>query len=162
MTKPQRVNKHPAHKAAWEALSDGRFADLLRCATELQEAFPDHTTPHMLLGEAWAKLGVEDKALELYRKAIELHDTRWSTKCKCASDPHMSLLSYGAAADAAHGMGKILDDRGNSDEALSCYERSFELWPDSERNLHLLAEAYRRCGRLEDAKRVLRWKATKG
>lgn len=161
MTTPQLVNEHPAYRAAWDALFEERFADVLKYATELQEAFPDHTTPHMLLGEAWAQMGMPDKATDLYSLAMKLHETRWATGCRQHSHPYMTLLSLGAASDAAFGMGRILEERGRPDEALPFYEKSYDLWPGCAYHGRLLAERYMQRGRREEAAAVYRYLVTR-
>jgi tetratricopeptide (TPR) repeat protein len=117
-----------------------------------------------LLGTALLNLGRHDDALRVFNKAVELKPddaSLWNNlgnACIESCRPREAILSFQRALaidpahwDSAYKAGVMLQQEGQSEEALACLDICAKLKPDDAATLHIRAMALHGVRRFEEA-----------
>ncbi len=113
---------------------EGRLPEAVAALERARELAPDDLPSLLRLGKTRLEQGERDAALELYARALEI-------------DPD--------SAPALDGLGRVAAAAGDAAAAAGYFERVLGLQPFATSTHHALGLAYRKLGRLEEARRHL-------
>jgi tetratricopeptide (TPR) repeat protein len=134
---PVRLSAH--HNKGLAHSSTGDYAGAVVCYSRAIEVSPDYAQSHYSLGVAYVHLGDYASSISCFARAIEL-DVTCGEAYYHKGYSHAALgeyaeaivcyersLSYRPKADACHGLGLVYSKLGESEKALSSYERGLKL-----------------------------------
>ncbi len=113
---------------------EGRLPEAITALEHARKLAPDDLPSLLRLGKAHLEQGERDAARRLYARALELEP---------------------GSAPALDGLGRVAAASGDHAAAAGYFERVLELQPFATSVNHALGLAYRKLGRLEDARRHL-------
>ena len=162
---PQAVNPSKVDQEALIALfNQGQFTQAVAQAEAMAQSFPKSFFVWNLLAAAQASLGETAKALEGFRKTIELNPNyadghsnlgamlvRQGKLAEAAASFKRTLQIKPDYAEAYNNLGNILKGQGKLDEALESYKRALEIKPDYPVAYNNLGNALKDQGKLDEA-----------
>ena len=162
---PQAVNPSKVDQEALIALfNQGQFTQAVAQAEAMAQSFPKSFFVWNLLAAAQASLGETAKALEGFRKTIELNPNyadghsnlgamlvRQGKLAEAAASFKRTLEIKPDYAEAHNNLGNILKGQGKLDEALESYKRALEIKPDYPVAYNNLGNALKDQGKLDEA-----------
>ena len=162
---PQAVNPSKVDQEALIALfNQGQFTQAVAQAEAMAQSFPKSFFVWNLLAAAQASLGETAKALEGFRKTIELNPNyadghsnlgamlvRQGKLAEAAASFKRTLEIKPDYAEAYNNLGNILKGQGKLDEALESYKRALEIKPDYPVAYNNLGNALKDQGKLDEA-----------
>lgn len=116
------------------AQDDGDFATAIAAFESADELRGEDPATLLRLGNVLLAAGEQERAEEVFRRALPV---------------------YGAIAGAHYGLGRIALDRQRIPEAIAHFEAALQRQPGASVVRYPLGQAYRRAGRLEEARREL-------
>ena len=162
---PQAVNPSKVDQEALIALfNQGQFTQAVAQAEAMAQSFPKSFFVWNLLAAAQASLGETAKALEGFRKTIELNPNyadghsnlgamlvRQGKLAEAAASFKRTLEIKPDYAEAYNNLGNILKGQGKLDEALESYKRALEIKPNYPVAYNNLGNALKDQGKLDEA-----------
>ena len=162
---PQAVNPSKVDQEALIALfNQGQFTQAVAQAEAMAQSFPKSFFVWNLLAAAQASLGETAKALEGFRKTIELNPNyadghsnlgamlvRQGKLAEAAASFKRTLQIKPDYAEAYNNLGNILKGQGKLDEALESYKRALEIKPNYPVAYNNLGNALKDQGKLDEA-----------
>ena len=162
---PQAVNPSKVDQEALIALfNQGQFTQAVAQAEAMAQSFPKSFFVWNLLAAAQASLGETAKALEGFRKTIELNPNyadghsnlgamlvRQGKLGEAAASFKRTLQIKPDYAEAYNNLGNILKGQGKLDEALESYKRALEIKPNYPVAYNNLGNALKDQGKLDEA-----------
>jgi len=162
---PQAVNPSKVDQEALIALfNQGQFTQAVAQAEAMAQSFPKSFFVWNLLAAAQASLGETEKALEGFRKTIELNPNyadghsnlgamlvRQGKLAEAAASFKRTLQIKPDYAEAYNNLGNILKGQGKLDEALESYKRALEIKPNYPVAYNNLGNALKDQGKLDEA-----------
>ena len=162
---PQAVNPSKVDQEALIALfNQGQFTQAVVQAEAMAQSFPKSFFVWNLLAAAQASLGETEKALEGFRKTIELNPNyadghsnlgamlvRQGKLAEAAASFKRTLQIKPDYAEAYNNLGNILKGQGKLDEALESYKRALEIKPNYPVAYNNLGNALKDQGKLDEA-----------
>ncbi len=129
-----RLHYHEAVEDANHLLDENRPAEALAALEKIVAAVPDYRPARIFLGEALARSGKIDRALEIYRKLANEDPWQGSVHAR---------------------LGWILGRLGQRDEALAALQKAYELAPDSAEYRINLSSTFLELDRPDEARELL-------
>lgn len=139
--------------------------DAYRRAAEL---VPDDPRWPYYLGYLHSRLGELDAARDSFRAVVERDPDDLAARLRLGrvelerNDPEAARRQFRLvlerrpeSAAALYGLGRVAQSQGEDEEAVHHLQRAVALQPDAGLAHYALAQAYRRLGRLDDARRAL-------
>ena len=146
MPKQKNITPNLSHKAIDQLIilfNQGQFSVVIEQAEVMKDEYSETFSFWNILGASEAEIGMFDKAINSYKKAISLqpHSTIIYTNMGLALKNQGKLDSAIAAykksislnpnyAEAYNNIGNALKEQGNIEEAIEAYKRCISLKPD--------------------------------
>ena len=151
-------------KQATDLISKGKFSDAIVILDKLVSQNKKHADAYNTLGVAYFRLQKLDKALEMYKKAVDINPenpiylNNYGTTLSGLGDNVTAVKIIGEAikrdinyTEAYNNMGIALMRIGDIQNSLQCFKKTLQLNPNHTRAMNSMAMALRKDNRHDEA-----------